>query len=118
MTWSASASTGWVKMYIDVPTSIAYKCYADREAIPQWMPFISSIKILEDKPDLSRWSLKYKYKRKFPVEHGANGAANPVHRVRDSDKEEELPLLCRRRFVRAELEDAAALPELHHSRHL
>nr|GLL42519.1 uncharacterized protein LOC109159755 [Ipomoea trifida]GMD72880.1 Coenzyme Q-binding protein COQ10, START domain containing protein [Ipomoea batatas] len=49
-----------VKMDIDVPTSIAYKCYADREAIPQWMPFISSVKILEDKPDLSRWSLKYK----------------------------------------------------------
>ncbi|KAK4406895.1 hypothetical protein Sango_0270500 [Sesamum angolense] len=36
------------------------KCYSDREAIPQWMPFISSVKILEDKPDLSRWSLKYK----------------------------------------------------------
>nr|GMD70867.1 Coenzyme Q-binding protein COQ10, START domain containing protein [Ipomoea batatas] len=34
-----------VKMDIDVPTSIAYKCYADREAIPQWMPFISSVKI-------------------------------------------------------------------------
>ncbi|CAI9781050.1 unnamed protein product [Fraxinus pennsylvanica] len=49
-----------VKMEVDVPTSVAYKCYADREAIPQWMPFISSVKILEDKPDLSRWSLKYK----------------------------------------------------------
>lgn len=24
------------------------------------MPFISSVKILDDKPDLSRWSLKYK----------------------------------------------------------
>lgn len=32
-------------MDIDVPTSIAYKCYADREAIPQWMPFISSVKV-------------------------------------------------------------------------
>ncbi|KAL2239091.1 uncharacterized protein LOC105163003 isoform X1 [Sesamum indicum] len=49
-----------VKMEIDLPTSVAYKCYSDREAIPQWMPFISSVKILEDKPDLSRWSLKYK----------------------------------------------------------
>ncbi|KAK6118141.1 hypothetical protein DH2020_048125 [Rehmannia glutinosa] len=49
-----------VKMEIDVPISIAYKCYSDREAIPRWMPFISSVKILEDKPDLSRWSLKYK----------------------------------------------------------
>ncbi|XP_031407057.1 uncharacterized protein LOC116215476 isoform X2 [Punica granatum] len=49
-----------VKMEIDVPTSVAYKCYSDREAIPQWMPFISTVKILEDQPDLSRWSLKYK----------------------------------------------------------
>ncbi|GAA0173678.1 hypothetical protein LIER_27244 [Lithospermum erythrorhizon] len=48
-----------VKMEIDVPISVAYQCYSDREAIPQWMPFISSVKILVDKPDLSRWSLKY-----------------------------------------------------------
>ncbi|CAK9145260.1 unnamed protein product [Ilex paraguariensis] len=49
-----------VKMEIDVPTSVAYNCYSDRESIPRWIPFISSVKILEDKPDLSRWSLKYK----------------------------------------------------------
>ncbi|XP_076905491.1 uncharacterized protein LOC143561245 [Bidens hawaiensis] len=49
-----------VKMEIDVPISVAYNCYLDREAIPRWMLFISSVKILEDKPDLSRWSLKYK----------------------------------------------------------
>ncbi|XP_071922306.1 uncharacterized protein [Coffea arabica] len=49
-----------VKMEIDVPTSVAYTCYSDREAIARWMPFISSVKILEDKPDLSRWSLEYK----------------------------------------------------------
>ncbi|KAK7392196.1 hypothetical protein VNO78_20626 [Psophocarpus tetragonolobus] len=49
-----------VKMEIDVPISVAYSCYSDREAIPKWMPFISSVKILPDKPDLSRWSLKYK----------------------------------------------------------
>ncbi|KAG9142831.1 hypothetical protein Leryth_005588, partial [Lithospermum erythrorhizon] len=30
-----------VKMEIDVPISVAYQCYSDREAIPQWMPFIS-----------------------------------------------------------------------------
>ncbi|CAL5352167.1 unnamed protein product [Camellia sinensis] len=46
-------------MDIDVPASVAYNCYSDREAIPRWMPFISSVKILEDKPDLSQWSLKY-----------------------------------------------------------
>ncbi|CAL5433671.1 unnamed protein product [Camellia sinensis] len=65
-----------VKMDIEVPTSVAYDCYSDRQAIPCWMPFISSVeggvsekvlqntrdalRILEDKPDLSRWSLKYK----------------------------------------------------------
>lgn len=43
----------------DVPCSIAYQCYLERETIPQWMPFISSVKVLEDKPDLSRWTLKY-----------------------------------------------------------
>ncbi|XP_030948779.1 uncharacterized protein LOC115972590 [Quercus lobata] len=49
-----------VKMELDVPTSVAYDCYSDREAIPRWMPFISSVKILEDQPALSQWSLKYK----------------------------------------------------------
>ncbi|XP_047311457.1 uncharacterized protein LOC124914879 isoform X2 [Impatiens glandulifera] len=34
-------------------------CYSDREAIPKWMPFISSVEILKDKPELSKWSLKY-----------------------------------------------------------
>nr|GEU56205.1 hypothetical protein [Tanacetum cinerariifolium] len=46
-------------MEIDVPVSVAYNCYLDREAISRWMPFISSVKILEDKPELSRWTLKY-----------------------------------------------------------
>ncbi|KAL5547145.1 hypothetical protein UlMin_006832 [Ulmus minor] len=48
-----------VKMEIDVPVSVAYQCYSDREAIPRWMPFISTVKIAEDQPALSRWSLKY-----------------------------------------------------------
>ncbi|XP_049377072.1 uncharacterized protein LOC125841922, partial [Solanum stenotomum] len=47
-----------IKMEVDVPISVAYKCYSDSEAIPEWMPFISTVKILEDKPNLSRWSLK------------------------------------------------------------
>ncbi|KAM0948439.1 putative coenzyme Q-binding protein COQ10, START [Dioscorea sansibarensis] len=47
------------KLDIDVPCSIAYECYSDRESIPKWMPFISSVKVLKDKPYLSRWSLKY-----------------------------------------------------------
>ncbi|KAJ1283622.1 hypothetical protein BS78_03G143900 [Paspalum vaginatum] len=47
------------ELEVDVPCSVAYQCYSERETIPQWMPFISSVKILEDKPDLSRWTLKY-----------------------------------------------------------
>ncbi|WCJ22654.1 Polyketide cyclase/dehydrase and lipid transport superfamily protein [Euphorbia peplus] len=55
MEWQDST----VKLDVDVPVSVAYNCYLDRESIPRWMPFISSVKVLEDKPDLSRWSLKY-----------------------------------------------------------
>ncbi|WVZ71327.1 hypothetical protein U9M48_019921 [Paspalum notatum var. saurae] len=47
------------ELEVDVPCSVAYQCYSERETIPQWMPFISSVKVLEDKPDLSRWTLKY-----------------------------------------------------------
>lgn len=32
-------------MEVDIPASVAYKCYSDREAIPKWMPFISSVKV-------------------------------------------------------------------------
>ncbi|KAF8387623.1 hypothetical protein HHK36_026276 [Tetracentron sinense] len=55
MEWQDSTA----RLEIDIPCSVAYDFYSDREAIPRWMPFISSVKVLEDKPDLSRWSLKY-----------------------------------------------------------
>ncbi|XP_010522847.1 PREDICTED: uncharacterized protein LOC104801318 isoform X2 [Tarenaya hassleriana] len=59
-----STSMEWqdctVKKEVDVPVSVAYKFYLDRESFPKWMPFISSVEVLKDKPDLSRWSLKYK----------------------------------------------------------
>lgn len=44
---------------IDVPASVAYDLYLERERIPEWMPFISSVQVLKDQPDLSKWSLKY-----------------------------------------------------------
>lgn len=34
-----------VKMEIDVPVGVAYKLYSDRESIPRWMPFISSVQV-------------------------------------------------------------------------
>ncbi|KAG7553307.1 Coenzyme Q-binding protein COQ10 START domain [Arabidopsis thaliana x Arabidopsis arenosa] len=49
-----------VKMKVEVPVSVAYGLYSERESIPKWMTFISSVKVLKDKPDLSRWTLKYK----------------------------------------------------------
>ncbi|CAH8304081.1 unnamed protein product [Eruca vesicaria subsp. sativa] len=48
-----------VKKKVDVPVSVAYGLYSDRESIPRWMTFISSVKVLKDKSDLSRWTLKY-----------------------------------------------------------
>ncbi|EOA36427.1 hypothetical protein CARUB_v10010960mg [Capsella rubella] len=58
-----SVSVEWqdcsVKMEVDVPVSVAYNFYLDRESFPKWMPFISSVEVLKGKPDLSRWSLKY-----------------------------------------------------------
>ncbi|KAF2547361.1 hypothetical protein F2Q70_00019204 [Brassica cretica] len=58
-----SVSMEWqdctVKMEVDIPVSVAYNFYLDRESFPKWMPFISSVEVLKDKPDLSRWSLKY-----------------------------------------------------------
>ncbi|KAJ8503919.1 hypothetical protein OPV22_004805 [Ensete ventricosum] len=55
MEWQDCSS----EIEVDVPCSVAYDCYSDRELIPKWMPFISSVKVLQDKPDLSRWALKY-----------------------------------------------------------
>lgn len=41
-------------MEMDVPISVAYECYSDRESIPRWMPFISSVKVCKEMPFLSR----------------------------------------------------------------
>nr|XP_018461672.1 PREDICTED: uncharacterized protein LOC108832715 [Raphanus sativus] len=49
-----------VKKKVEVPVSVAYGLYSERESIPTWMTFISSVKVLKDKSDLSRWTLKYK----------------------------------------------------------
>ncbi|WZZ84141.1 hypothetical protein YC2023_104713 [Brassica napus] len=60
-----SVSMEWqdciVKMKVDVPASVAYNfyLYLDPESFPKLMPFISSVEVLKDKPDISRWSLNY-----------------------------------------------------------
>ncbi|CAL9179592.1 unnamed protein product [Musa hybrid cultivar] len=42
MEWQDCSS----EIEVDVPCSVAYDCYSDREMIPKWMPFISSVKVL------------------------------------------------------------------------
>jgi uncharacterized membrane protein len=45
---------------VDVPLEECWEHWMDREKIPQWMPWISSVKVIEETPDLSRWTLKYR----------------------------------------------------------
>ncbi|XP_010480988.1 PREDICTED: uncharacterized protein LOC104759799 [Camelina sativa] len=47
-----------VKMVVDAPAAVAYKLYADRELFPKWMPFVSSVEAMEDRPELSRYLVK------------------------------------------------------------
>lgn len=35
-----------VKMKVEVPVSVAYGLYSERESIPKWMTFISSVKVM------------------------------------------------------------------------
>lgn len=56
--WSMSQ---WLenKGSVDVPAPLE-QCWAmweDRERIPQWMPWIKSVKVLDNDPRLSRWTL-------------------------------------------------------------
>lgn len=34
-----------MKMEVDIPVSVAYNFYLDRESFPKWMPFISSVEV-------------------------------------------------------------------------
>ncbi|EFJ14662.1 hypothetical protein SELMODRAFT_58541, partial [Selaginella moellendorffii] len=42
---------------VEVPLSVAWDMWSDRERISRWMPWITSVKVLEDQPELSRWTL-------------------------------------------------------------
>jgi len=33
-------------MKVEVPVSVAYGLYSERESIPKWMTFISSVKVM------------------------------------------------------------------------
>ncbi|KAK9814228.1 hypothetical protein WJX72_002582 [[Myrmecia] bisecta] len=42
---------------VNVPLEEAWKLWEDRERIPQWMPWITSVKVQPDDPRLSKWTL-------------------------------------------------------------
>jgi hypothetical protein len=42
---------------VPVPLEVCWALWDDRERIPQWMPWIKSVKVLEEDPRLSRWTL-------------------------------------------------------------
>eukprot|EP00210_Caulerpa_lentillifera_P005707 g5458.t1 len=46
------------KKQISAPVESCYPLWLDRELIPSWMPWIASVKVLEEDPALSCWILK------------------------------------------------------------
>ncbi|KAL4450056.1 hypothetical protein ABPG77_010725 [Micractinium sp. CCAP 211/92] len=50
----------------DVPLEEAFALWEDRERIPQWMPWITSVVVQQDDPRLSRWTLStYQFNRQW-----------------------------------------------------
>ncbi|CAI7861574.1 unnamed protein product, partial [Closterium sp. NIES-53] len=43
----------------NIPLSLAYDLWSDRELVPNWMPWITSVKVLQETPEFSEWTLKY-----------------------------------------------------------
>ena len=46
-----------VEIEVDAPIEHVWQLWSDLEQMPRWMKWISSVKILEDDPELSRWKL-------------------------------------------------------------
>ncbi|KGF73934.1 membrane protein [Neosynechococcus sphagnicola sy1] len=46
-----------VQVEVDVPIATTWNLWSDLEQMPQWMKWIQSVKILEETPELSRWTL-------------------------------------------------------------
>jgi uncharacterized membrane protein len=42
---------------VPVPLEVCWTLWDDRERIPQWMPWIKSVKVLPEDQRLSRWTL-------------------------------------------------------------
>jgi uncharacterized membrane protein len=46
-----------VQIEVEVPVATAWNLWSNLEQMPSWMKWIESVKILEDDPELSRWTL-------------------------------------------------------------
>ena len=46
-----------VQVEVDAPIELVWQLWSDLEQMPCWMKWIDSVKVLEDKPELSRWKL-------------------------------------------------------------
>ncbi|OKH24990.1 SRPBCC family protein [Chroogloeocystis siderophila] len=46
-----------VQIEVEAPIDLVWSLWSDLEQMPRWMKWISSVKILEDNPELSRWKL-------------------------------------------------------------
>ena len=46
-----------VQVEVEAPIDLVWDLWSDLEQMPRWMKWIDSVKVLEDRPDLSRWKL-------------------------------------------------------------
>jgi len=47
-----------VQVEVEVPIDFVWNLWSDLEQMPQWMKWIDTVKIPEDNPDISIWTLK------------------------------------------------------------
>lgn len=46
-----------VQVEVEAPIELVWSLWSDIEQMPRWMKWISSVKVLEENPELSRWKL-------------------------------------------------------------
>ena len=52
------------KTNVSVPLEEAWELWSDRQRIPTWMQWITSVDVMEDDPRMSRWTLStYQFNR-------------------------------------------------------
>jgi uncharacterized membrane protein len=46
-----------VQVEVEVPIELVWGLWSDLEQMPRWMKWIESVKVVEDNPDISLWTL-------------------------------------------------------------